>query len=37
MVTHSSPTSEVGSSSPEPYVGKITVSNRWPAVYSKES
>ena len=29
LVTHSGPTSEVGGSNPEPYVGKMVVSYRW--------
>ena len=36
MVIHSPPTSEVGSSNPEPYVRKMLVSYRWSAVYSTE-
>ena len=34
LVTHSPPTSEVGGSNPEPYVGKMVVSYQWSAVYS---
>ena len=30
------PTSEVGGSSPRPYVGKLVVAYRWLAVYSTE-
>ena len=37
VITHSPPTSEVGGSNPEPYVGKMLVSYRWLAVYSTES
>ena len=36
LVTHSPPTSEVSSSNPKPYVGKMIVSHRWSAVYSTE-
>ena len=32
VVTHLSPTSEVGGSNPGPYVGKLVVSYRWLAV-----
>ena len=34
VVTHSPPTSEVCCSNLEPYVGKMVVPCRWPAVYS---
>ena len=34
VVTHSSPTSEVGGSNPGPYVGKFVVAYRWSAVCS---
>ena len=37
VVTQSHPTSEVGGSNPEPYVGKMVVSYRWSVVYSTES
>ena len=36
VVTHSPPTSEVGGSNPELYVGKMVVSYQWSAVYSTE-
>ena len=34
--THLPPTSEVGSSNPEPYVKNILLSYRWSAVYRTE-
>ena len=34
VVTHSPPTSKVGSSNPGLYVGKLVVAYRWSAVYS---
>ena len=34
VVTHLPPTSEVGSSNPEPYVGKLEAAYQWSAVYS---
>ena len=37
VVEHSPPTSEVGGSNPEPYVGKMVVSYRWSAVYTTET
>ena len=36
VVTHSPPTSEVGGSNPESYVGKLVVAYQWSAVYSRE-
>ena len=36
VVTHWPPTSEVGGSNPEPYVGKMVVYSQWLAVYSTE-
>ena len=34
LVTHSPPTSEVGGSNTEPYVGKLIVAYQWLVVYS---
>ena len=36
VVTHSPPTSEVCSSNPRPYVGKLVVAYRMSAIYSTE-
>ena len=36
VIIHSPPVSEVGSSNPGPYVGKVVVAYQWPGVYSKE-
>ena len=36
MVTHIPNTSEVCSSNPGPYVGKLVAAYRWSAVYSTE-
>ena len=36
VVTHSSPTSEVGGSNPGLYMGKLVVAYRWSAVSSTE-
>ena len=36
VVTHSPPTSEVGSSILRPYVGKLVIAYQWLAVYSTE-
>ena len=36
VVTHSPPTSEVGSSNSEPCVEKLVVAYQWSAVYSTE-
>ena len=36
MFAYSPPTSEVGGSNAEPYLGKLIVAYRWLAVYSKQ-